>query len=77
MAEMMTCVECYIKFEESNIENRVRDVKERTCGNPDSLHESSKSHDTLLVRDKVTFKLSSKTIDNFMPLKTRHDKIMV
>jgi len=73
MEEIMSRAECYIKGEESNAENMVRDAKERNNSVVDK-----RNYYPPPTRDKGTFKRQERRVysmDNITPLNTRPERI--
>lgn len=67
LAEIVIKAECYIKGQESNVEKKAHDFKDRV---PDtgSSHPSRKNSYISSVKDKSMFKKVGNAIESFTPL---------
>lgn len=72
LVEVVTRDKFYIKNEESNVDKKARDVKERVP-NAKGSHHQRKSNYTSLIKDKTTFKRVVKASKSFTPLNTHHE----
>lgn len=61
LAELVIGAECYIKGEESNIEKKVQEIKERVPI-AEVLHQHRKSYHTSCIKGNISFKKVGKTV---------------